>query len=145
MATLALHNLSGQHLRIVTINENRFTTMLDDSGALLPAANWTGLIPEMIGWIANQSGFTYTLTSPSGNGSSCTPADGSGTQLEYSRQYNCGQDDVTQLGVADVYAGAFYVTESRLEAGAMSTLHCYCGRDSRQGRGRDWSAGLRGW
>ena len=115
-------NLSGHHLRITSVNEPRYFDMLDPlSGALLPVSEWSGLFPEMIEWIATQAGFSYTLLTASGNGSSCHPLGSAAAASTYASQYGCAQDDVTELGLTDVYAGAFYVTQSRLRAGFMTT------------------------
>ena len=113
-------NLSGHHLRITSVNEPRYFNMVD-SFSLLPASQWSGLFPEMIEWMAAQAGFTYVLLAASGNGSSCNPAGGAGADGVYASQYGCAQDDVTELGLTDIYAGAFYVTQSRLREGHMTT------------------------
>ena len=109
-ASLAAGNLSGTHLRITTVQENRFTQALDADGELLPPGNWTGMFPEMISWISVQAGFTYELLTPSGNGTACHPP-GGGDRMLYLTQYGCAESDVTELGISDVYMGVFYVTE----------------------------------
>uniref|UniRef100_A0A7S2IDS5 Solute-binding protein family 3/N-terminal domain-containing protein n=1 Tax=Haptolina brevifila TaxID=156173 RepID=A0A7S2IDS5_9EUKA len=88
--------------------------MYDSSGTLLPSTQWTGYFPDLLQWIGRQSGMTYTLTAPSGAGSSCASgADNTGN-------YGCGQQDVTELGTSDIYVGLYYVTAQRLQAGLMS-------------------------
>ena len=105
-------DLSGTHLSIVTPNQPAFTNMYASDGSLLPSTQWTGYFPEMIEWIANQSGMSYTLYAPSANASGCAGAS--------SGNYGCGQKDVTEIGVRDMYMGLYYVTPSRLEAGLMT-------------------------
>eukprot|EP00966_Prymnesium_polylepis_P327352 7383229-Prymnesium_polylepis.1 len=91
------------------------------TGAILPPSQWTGLFPDMIAWIAEQAGFTYSLVTTSGQGSSCSPSGGVGHPIDYARQYGCTADDVLEEGITDVYMGAYYVTQSRLQRGLMST------------------------
>ena len=86
--------------------------MYAPNGQLLPAAQWTGYFPDLIGWIANQSGMTYTLYAPTADASDCSDAT--------TGNYGCGQKDVTETGVRDMYMGLYYVTPSRLEAGLMT-------------------------
>ena len=105
-------NLNGTHLTIVTPEQPGFTNMYSSNGQLLPATQWTGYFPDMISWIANQSGMTYTLYAPSSNASGCAGA--------ASGNYGCGQKDVTEIGLRDMYMGLYYVTPSRLEAGLMT-------------------------
>jgi hypothetical protein len=116
-ATILSGNLTGTHLNIVTVNQPGFTNMYDSSGTLLPSTQWTGYFPDLLQWIGRQSGMTYTLTAPSGAGSSCASgADNSGN-------YGCGQQDVTELGTSDMYVGLYYVTAQRLQAGLMSRTY----------------------
>jgi len=105
-------NLAGTHLDIVTVDQPGFTNMHDATGALLPPTQWTGYFPDLISWIANQSGMTYTLYAPTTGGSGCESATAG--------NYGCGQKDVTELGLRDMYMGLYYVTPSRLEAGLMT-------------------------
>ena len=105
-------NLNGTHLDIVTPNQPGFTNMYAADGQLLPAAQWTGYFPDLVGWIASQSGMTYTLYAPTTNASGCESATNG--------NYGCGQKDVTEIGVRDMYMGLYYVTPSRLEAGLMT-------------------------
>ena len=115
-------SLSGHHLRITSVAEAKFADIIDPiSDSLLPESEWGGLIPRMIEWIAAQAGFTYTLVTTSGNGSSCSPHGGAAADSVYAVQYGCAQQDVTELGISDVYAGSFYVTEPRMRAGLMTT------------------------
>ena len=47
--TLLGGNLTGLHVRITTVHENKFCEMLNaTTGELLPAADWTGMLPEML-------------------------------------------------------------------------------------------------
>lgn len=105
------------------MHENKFCEMLNaTTGELLPAAEWTGMLPEMLVWISAQAGFTYTLSPPSGNGSAChAPVGDTPSWLAYATQYQCAEADVTELGISDVYMGVFYVTQPRLEQGLMTT------------------------
>jgi hypothetical protein len=119
--SLTAGNLRGVHLRITMVQEPRYTEMTNhSSGELLHPSRWSGMTVEILRWIAEQAGFTYTLLSASGNGSECEPPNGVGTRSNYSQQYNCAQGDVTELGISDVYMGTFFVTPDRLEAGLMT-------------------------
>ena len=84
-------NLTGVHLDIVTINGDGLARMVSDNGTLLPASEWVGLMPDMIEWVAQQAGFTYTLLSPTGQGPSCDRA--GEPPAHYASQYNCGMDE----------------------------------------------------
>ena len=105
-------DLTGTHLNIVTVEQPGFTNMYAANGSLLPSAQWTGYFPDLIQWIATQSGMTYTLYAPSGTASNCTGASAG--------NYGCGQKDVTELGLRDMYMGLYYVTPARLQAGLMT-------------------------
>ena len=105
-------NLNGTHLKIVTPNQPGFTNMYAADGSLLAADEWTGYFPDLIGWIASQSGMTYTLYAPTTQASGCGNATAG--------SYGCGQKDVTEIGVRDMYMGLYYVTPSRLESGLMT-------------------------
>ena len=82
-------NLSGVHLTIVTINGEGLASMVGTNGSLLPVEDWVGLMPDMIRWVADHAGFTYTLVAPTGLGSNCIPT----SSGQYASQYNCGQDE----------------------------------------------------
>ena len=91
VAVSAISNLTGVHLDIVTIHGDGLAKIVADNGTMLPSTDWVGLMPDMIEWISQQAGFTYTLLSPSGLGPHCDVA---GAPPEhYASQYNCGMDE----------------------------------------------------
>ena len=75
--------------------------------ACLQVLEAEGFVVDMLEWVAQRAGFTYTLHAPTGNGSHCKASAGVTSLDQYAGQYNCGQDDVTELGLTDVYWGAF--------------------------------------
>jgi hypothetical protein len=109
-------------LRVTTVHDVPYLNMFNQSTShLLPSTEWRGLSHDVLSWIAEQAGFTYTLLSPTGNGTDCAPAGGSGAPHIYARQYNCAMNDVTELEQADVYIGAFFVTQQRSQEGLMTS------------------------
>ena len=69
----------------------------------------TGYMKDMIDGVAKKAGFEYELYLPSGYGSSCIPKleDRNSTEGAYAKKYrpqfNCGQEDVIELGSTDMY------------------------------------------
>ena len=78
------------------------------------------MIVDMIEWVSSKAGFTYTLSSPMGQGPNCKHSeDPSATSSQYAVQYNCGSDDVT-AGRTDMYWALYYITPGRLETNLMT-------------------------
>jgi hypothetical protein len=116
-ASIRAGNLIGYHLNITTVNQPGFTNMMSSDGSMLPPSQWTGYFVDLMAWIATQSGMNYTLSAPTGLGSKCS------TSSSNAGNYGCAQQDVTEVGVTDMYLGLFYVTASRLEAGLMTRTY----------------------
>jgi ABC-type amino acid transport substrate-binding protein len=120
-------DIQGAHLHITMIHATDFVDMVDKNAAAVPLPNamlndpedWTGFHIDLLKWVAERAGFTYTLYPPSGNGSHCSIATDGSDPVEYSYQYavqyNCGQDDVIENNRTHVYWSMYYITPPRLE------------------------------
>ena len=85
-------DLAGVHLHITTVHSIGAIDMgIDGGNILLPSAQWTGFMIDVVNWVAAQAGFTYTLSLPSGLGPSCSrDADGNIQSVDtYAGQYKC--------------------------------------------------------
>ena len=117
--------LNGENFRITVLEERGFLDVIEDSSG---DVSFSGYLIDMLEAIArpDRANFTYTLLTPSGYGSLCSPRlieeEGStATEDEYSAayrtQYNCGASDVNDLPLSnrstDMYLGMYYVTPSR--------------------------------
>uniref|UniRef100_A0A7S1UDF6 Ionotropic glutamate receptor C-terminal domain-containing protein n=1 Tax=Phaeomonas parva TaxID=124430 RepID=A0A7S1UDF6_9STRA len=117
-ATSRSGNLGGVHLNIVTVHADGFMDVGCNDGAFKPQDEWDGYLRDVVDWIAARSNFTFTLAAPTGQGSACVNFTGSA--IDFATQYNCGQQDVTDLGNADAYLGMFYITAERLTASTFT-------------------------
>ena len=130
-------NLSGLHLHVTAIFDPAFVNNLrnpNDSlsangsasavanDMLLPQAKWDGFVMDMFEWLAAHAGFTYTLHTPSGLGADCVNNSGA---MPFVGQYKCGQNDVIELNITDVYLGMF--CES-LHISQPGNLASFCAR-----------------
>ncbi len=119
----AVGNLSGVNLRLTLVHEEGYVNMLGDDGLLLPVEEWSGFLIDMLQRVSEHSGLNYTLLSPSGNSSYCTPSNLTGAERAafYATQYNCGQGDA-ELNATDVLWGMYYMTRFRMERGITFTV-----------------------
>ena len=60
--------LKGEHFNITMIHALGYVDMGYDGNSIKAPEEWSGMIPAMIAWISRKAGFTYTLSSPSGEG-----------------------------------------------------------------------------
>mmetsp|Transcript_27835 Transcript_27835/g.88423 ORF Transcript_27835/g.88423 Transcript_27835/m.88423 type:complete len:814 (+) Transcript_27835:163-2604(+) len=115
-------NLTGMHLEITAIHATDFLDMgYDDESRtdLNDPEEWQGFLIDVLKWLQEKAGFTYTLKAPSGEGENCDVGDFNTTK-DYAVQYNCGSDDVFSLNKSHVYLGMYYMTAARLASGYMT-------------------------
>jgi hypothetical protein len=113
--------LSGWHFRITVLETGSFLGIkeTEDEGSL----EFDGYLIEVIEALAakNRANFTFDLLTPSGLGSSCEPQlqseqDDNVYSSKYRQQYNCGTNDVNDIGgnfSTDMYLGMFYISPER--------------------------------
>ena len=112
-ASAIVTDLTGVHLKITSVHggDGKYIDMLTpDLTSVKNASEWTGFFVDMIDAVAAHAGFTYELRAASGSGSRCVAGD---APALLATQYGCAQDDVTELGVTDVYWAMFYTTVER--------------------------------
>jgi hypothetical protein len=122
-SNITTHNpphLSGWHFRITVLEAGSF---LEFNEAEDGSFAFGGYLINMIEAIAakNRANFTFDLLTPSGLGSSCEPKlqgeqDDNVYSSIYHREYNCGTNDVNDIGgnfSTDMYLGMYYITPER--------------------------------
>jgi hypothetical protein len=113
-------NLSGRHLRITVLEAGSFLEINETEDG---SFEFGGYLIKLLKALAAESraNFTYDLLTPSGLGSSCEPQLQSEQDEDlyssiYHRQYNCGTNDVNDVGAnfsTDMYLGMFSISPER--------------------------------
>ena len=120
--------LNGRHLRITALEEGDLLNVVEPSevpedghkGTVVTSGglSFSGFLIDMIDALATRANFTYDLLTPSGLGADCEPQlesqeDDRLYSTRYRSQYNCGTNDVNDLGVTSAFLGMFYISPSR--------------------------------
>ena len=112
-----LTTLTGKHFNFTVVHDPPYMDVGYNDGVLLEESEWKGYIVDMIKMVSNKAGFTYSLQTPSGDGSSCSGS----TAVDFVTQYVCGQEDVLQLNKTQAYWSMYYMTGPRVDDGTKFT------------------------
>lgn len=113
-------SLAGKTFKITIIENLDYLVKVNKEDDGNPTKDQiTGYMKDMIDGVAKKAQFEYELFLPSGYGSSCIPTieDKNSTDGAYAKKYrsqfNCGQEDVIELGKTDMYWSLYYVSTPR--------------------------------
>ena len=103
--------LRGRTLTVTVVEDDGpdgvFARTRSGSGNPLNESKYSGFVVDVLRELRGRAGFTLKMPAPSEQGSQCEDCDTCATS------YLCGEDDVLELSVSDVFAGMYYITKER--------------------------------